>query len=198
MPTHQLNLNDDATAVPDRSTAPTQPHLDDPTLNPQNQPVVGGLHQFSPPSQVMKKRSSSSLLTLVVITVLLGVGSGFLLNRLIPGAGLPGGSAMPVSQVATGTVNNGDVFGSTDVEAFKDSASGYLELGGLDGEGSHRLLRVGGENQTVYLTSSITDLSKFEGMEVKIWGETFRGQKAGWLMDVGRIEVINTQAQAPE
>lgn len=198
MPTHQLNLNDDTTAVPDELAAPTQPQIDDPMLNPQNQPVAGGLHQFAAPSKVMKKRSSTSLLTTVIITVLLGVGTGYLLNRLIPGAGLPGGSAAPVSQVATGTVKNGDVFGSTDVEAFKDSASGYLELGGLDGEGSHRLLRAGGESQTVYLTSSITDLSKFEGMEIKIWGETFRGQKAGWLMDVGRIEVINTQAQAPE
>lgn len=188
MSTHQLNLSDEVTVAPDQPTALNQPHIDDPLLSLQNQP----------PSQTMKKRSPTSLLMTVVITVILGVGTGYLLNQQIPAAGFPGSSATPVSQVATGSIKNGDVFGSTDVEAFKDSASGYLELGGLDGEGSHRLLRVGGENQTVYLTSSITDLSKFEGMEVKIWGETFRGQKAGWLMDVGQIEIINTQGQVPE
>lgn len=30
-----------------------------------------------------------------------------------------------------------------------------------------------------------------------IWGETFKGQKAGWLMDVGRVEVVNTSATKP-
>jgi hypothetical protein len=34
-------------------------------------------------------------------------------------------------------------------------------------------------------------------MQVKVWGETFKGQKAGWLMDVGRVQVIDTEAEAP-
>ena len=102
-----------------------------------------------------------------------------------------------MSQVAQGTVKNGDIFGSPDAETFKDSAQGYLEAGGLESEGSHKLLRPGGDSQTVYLTSSVTDLDKFLGMEVKIWGETFKAQQAGWLMDVGRVEIVNTQAQAP-
>ncbi len=102
-----------------------------------------------------------------------------------------------VQQVATGTVKNGDVFGSQEEKDFKDSAEGYLELGGLDGEGSHKLLREGGVSQTVYLTSSSTDLDKFQGMRVKVWGETFKGQKAGWLMDVGRVKVIEVHAQPP-
>jgi hypothetical protein len=94
-------------------------------------------------------------------------------------------------------VNNGDVFGIKDDQTFKDSAEGYLSAGGLNGEGSHSLLREGGPSQTVYLTSSITDLDKLVGMQVKVWGETFKGQKAGWLMDVGRVQVIDTEAEAP-
>jgi hypothetical protein len=35
-------------------------------------------------------------------------------------------------------------------------------------------------------------------MEVKIWGETFKGQQAGWLMDVGRVEVIEVEGEQPE
>jgi len=34
-------------------------------------------------------------------------------------------------------------------------------------------------------------------MEVKIWGETFKAQKAGWLMDVGRVEIVNPDGEAP-
>ena len=34
-------------------------------------------------------------------------------------------------------------------------------------------------------------------MEVQIWGETFKGQKAGWLMDVGRIKVIEVEGESP-
>jgi hypothetical protein len=83
------------------------------------------------------------------------------------------------------------VVGVEDTETFKDTAEGKLEKGGLNGEGSHHLVRPGGESQTVYLTSSIVDLDKFVGSKVKIWGETFAAQKAGWLMDVGRLEVLN-------
>jgi hypothetical protein len=91
----------------------------------------------------------------------------------------------------------GDVFGVQDEKTFKDSAEGYLEIGGLDGEGSHKLLRPGGDSQTVYLTSSVTDLDKFDGMSVKVWGETFKGQKAGWLMDVGRVQIVSPQGEKP-
>jgi hypothetical protein len=28
------------------------------------------------------------------------------------------------------------------------------------------------------------------GKKVQVWGETFKGQKAGWLMDVGRIKAL--------
>lgn len=104
----------------------------------------------------------------------------------------------PMQQVAGNSVSDGDVFGSPDADSFKDVAEGYLEMGGIGGEGSHKLLRPGGDSQTVYLTSSVTDLDKLAGMQVKVWGETFKGQEAGWLMDVGRVQVVDSNAQKPE
>lgn len=191
MAMHSLNLSDEPQAtpvVPSKPAQPattSQPAVDDPLLASHNQPV-------------MKQRRFSSVLVTIVVAVLLGVGTGFMLNQRIPEGSSPGDSATPVSQVATGAVKAGDVFGAADASAFVDTATGFLIIGGLDGEGSHSLLRQGGESQTVYLTSSVTDLDKFENMEVKVWGETFRGQKAGWLMDVGRIEVVNPTGERPE
>jgi hypothetical protein len=145
----------------------------------------------------MKSQTKWSMI-LVAISIFAGVGTGVGVAKLQgKTVALPGVSKQPVQQVATGTVNAGDVFGVQDEKTFKDSAEGYLEAGGLEGEGSHRLLRAGGDSQTVYLTSSVTDLEKFVGMNVKVWGETFKAQKAGWLMDVGRVEVVNPQAQPP-
>ena len=77
-----------------------------------------------------------------------------------------------------------------DEKSFTDSAEGSLTAGGIDGEGSHHLVRPGGDSQNVYLTSSIIDLDQFVGHSVKIWGETFQAQQAGWLMDVGRLQVL--------
>jgi hypothetical protein len=199
MPMHELNLNDEPTTAQSTPPAAAQPMVDDPMLASHNQPAGAGSTPVVPTKdKPMKKSSAKSLWLIVMVTVALGVGTGFLLNKTLPAVTLPGSSATPVAQVATGTLAAGDVFGATDASAFKDSASGYLQAGGLEGEGSHSLLREGGPSQTVYLTSSVTDLTKFEGMEIKVWGETFRGQKAGWLMDVGRIEVINPEGQQPE
>lgn len=81
--------------------------------------------------------------------------------------------------------------GVKDASTFKDTATGTLQEndGKITTEGTHILTR-GDASQNVYLTSSVIDLSKYVGKKVQIWGETFQGQKAGWLMDVGRIKVL--------
>ena len=58
-------------------------------------------------------------------------------------------------------------------------------------------MRPGGESQNVYLTSSVVDLDLFVDHKIRIWGETFSAQKAGWLMDVGRVEVIELNVEKP-
>lgn len=79
--------------------------------------------------------------------------------------------------------------GIKDTKKFPDTATGILKEGGIDGEGSYHLERPGGKSQNVYLTSSIVDLAKFVGKKIKVQGQTFEAQTAGWLMDVGFVEL---------
>ena len=79
--------------------------------------------------------------------------------------------------------------GIVDKKTFKDSVEGILREGGIDGEGNFHLERPGGVSQNVYLTSTTVDLSNYIGKKVKVWGQTFQAEKAGWLMDVGSVEM---------
>ncbi len=204
MQTHRLDLQEsEAPAQPEKIDRKTVP-VDDPALSPHNQQVGTRLRQYSEKSKnsaMAKKPTRPVLLGALLVAIGLGVATGYAVQSYLPGSdGTVNLSAAPteISQVAGDNVKVGDVFGSVDTETFDTNAEGYLETGGLDGEGSHSLIRPGGKSQTVYLTSSVTDLGKFEGMTIKVWGETFRGQKAGWLMDVGRVEVVTLQGERPE
>ncbi|MBI4153414.1 hypothetical protein HY503_00225 [Candidatus Woesebacteria bacterium] len=141
------------------------------------------------PTPVVKKfpkfdfKSTGGLIVGAVAVVILGVGSGWLLS----GKGkLLGGQTTTVPGAETGPKEAG----LADEATFRDSAEGILEEGGINGEGTHRLVRPGGESQNVYLTSTVIDLQSFVGKKVKIWGETISAKKAGWLMDVGKVKVI--------
>ena len=92
------------------------------------------------------------------------------------------------------TVQTSTEVGIKDEKAFKDTSQGKIVVNDNKDiiEGSHKLLRPGGPSQTAYLTSSVLDLNQFLGKCVQIWGETFAGQKAGWLMDVGRIKILDS------
>lgn len=143
------------------------------------------VHPIEPPKK--ERKLPAFILPLVVILLIIGAGTltGYLLVSRGGGGGLisPGG-------LAPGTETKGKEFGSADTGVFKDTATGVLERGGIDGEGTHKLVREGGESQTAYLTSSLIDLDQLVGKKVQVWGETFRGQKAAWLMDVGRAKVL--------
>ena len=139
-----------------------------------------------------KKTMPVKTILIGVAIVLAGVGSGYGLTYFTSGsAGLKSST-----EIAVAGVQVGDVVG-TQINGFKDSTVGVLQAGGIDGEGSHHLLREGGPDQTVYLTSSVVDLELFVDHEIEIWGETFSAQKAGWLMDVGRVKVIKLNAEKP-
>jgi hypothetical protein len=86
------------------------------------------------------------------------------------------------------------VYGADDTVAFPNDVTGILVKGGIEGEGSHHLVRPGGKDKYVYLTSSVVDLDLFVGAEIEVWGETFSAQRAGWLMDVGRVTVLKLDA----
>jgi hypothetical protein len=130
------------------------------------------------------KKLPTKLIALFAVIVAAGVLSGYGLFSV-----KGGGVKQLKSSSEAGQAKVGDTFGVEDSQAFTDSAEGEISSGGIDGEGSHHLVREGGESQYVYLTSSIIDLDQFVGKNVKVWGQTFTAQKAGWLMDVGRLEV---------
>ena len=147
-------------------------------------PVVGAP---STPGTALPVKEKSFTPLFIILVIVLGVSSGAIIKNLKSGsAGQMAGVDAPEEGVA---INVGEVFGAKDESGFTDEATGILEEGGLDGEGTHKLLRTGGETKTAYLTSSVLDLDQFIGFKISVWGETFSGQKAGWLMDVGRVKV---------
>lgn len=116
-----------------------------------------------------------------------------------PKSGVSGSTAGVIkAEVPQTGVKVGDIFGSPDEKAFNTTATGVLDKGGLNGEGTHKLVRPGGPSQTVYMTSSVIDLDTLVGDQVTVWGETFKGQKVGWLMDVGRVKVENLNMPLPK
>lgn len=156
-------------------------------------------------SQPLVEQTSTStnkfLFPLLIIVFLgLGIYSGILLkSSKASGGSLVGGSLSGIqAEIPESGVKVGDIFGSPDEKAFNTTATGVLDKGGLNGEGTHKLVRPGGVSQTVYLTSSVIDLDQLVNHQVTIWGETFKGQKAGWLMDVGRAKVETLNAPLPK
>lgn len=78
-------------------------------------------------------------------------------------------------------------------QTFRDEAEGIVEKNeDLEkyAQGTHKLIRPGGEDQTAYLTSSVLDLDAYVGKKVKVFGETFGSSQVGWLMDVGKVEEV--------
>ncbi len=126
----------------------------------------------------------------IVAIVLAGAVSGyFLVNR---GVTSPGGEETALT--GANVIQGPKEVGIKDETVFRDTSQGRIEINDSEEitEGSHRLIRPGGESQIAYLTSSVLDLNQFLGKCVQIWGETFAGQKAAWLMDVGRVKVLDS------
>ena len=123
----------------------------------------------------------------ILVSIVVGSLVGFGIAQLKGTAAGSDSIKSPTSQ----TSNNAGVAkqaGIKDKSTFKDSAEGLLKEGGFEDEGSFHLERPGGESQNVYLTSTAVDLSQYVGKKIKVWGQTYKGQKAAWLMDVGLVE----------
>lgn len=158
----------------------------------ENQPLLKPVE--TKPSPPPRPSKSFRPILIAILIIAAGIGSGYFLSQKF--GGVTANIKSP-QEAATAGLKVGDIVGSADDKAFKDNAIGVLDTGGVDGEGSHRLYREGGDSQTVYLTSSVMDLDQFVGHKIQIWGETFNAQKAGWLMDVGRVKVLQLNAAKP-
>lgn len=137
------------------------------------------LKKFSEP----KGKKNILLVIGAILVVLAGVTTGWLLSGK--------GKSQVTEGVTTGAKKTETEAGVKDELNFPDTAEGKLEEGGISGEGTYHLVREGGASQNVYLTSTVIDMGSFVGKKVKVWGQTLAARKAGWLMDVGKIKVID-------
>ncbi len=118
-------------------------------------------------------------LAVLVASVLLGALGGYLM------IGSSAAKSIPI-------VKNPTTAGQ-DNRTFRDFAEGTVQKRPEPKdsseyiEGTHMLVRPGATS--VALTSSVVDLSQYEGKSVKVFGETQKAIKEGWLMDVGKVEV---------
>ena len=123
---------------------------------------------------------------IVVVIVALGIGTGLVASS-VQKAKAQNQQAKSIEEEELSPQQQ-ESFAQT----FRDEAEGTVEKNDdLDkyAQGTHKLLRPGGESQTAYLTSSVLDLDEYVGKKVKVFGETFGSSQVGWLMDVGKVEV---------
>lgn len=155
---------------------------------PEVQPVEvktekGIVHKFTQVGQKKNWREIMLPAGIVLVIILFGTVTGYLL------ANRGGGVGRGVSIIRGGPKETG----IKDAELFPDKAEGRIEINDSEvvTEGSHKLIRPGGESQTAYLTSSAVNLNQFLGKCVQVWGETFAGQQAGWFMDIGWVKSLD-------
>lgn len=117
------------------------------------------------------------------LVVILGVGGAWLISAKVLNSGSSSVAAPGVKATSTEA-------GTLDPNITYDDAEGDLKEGGINGQGTHHLEREGGESHYVYLTSSVVNLNSFVGKKVHVWGQTLASKKAGWLMDVAKIQVV--------
>lgn len=156
--------------------------MDIPNLNPQ--------------TSVINLKSTPLSKPILFILIILALSMGFFATRFIPG------SSNNVSKLVNNTLitNPELITDSSKIEtnklygnlskAFTDSATGTLEKGSINGEGTHILNRPGGSTQRASLTSSVVDLDLFVGKKVEVKGQTNASTKTSWLLDVGTIKII--------
>jgi hypothetical protein len=125
---------------------------------------------------------SKLLVVVLAVALITGVGTGYVLAQ-------GGSSSAPTNLINIDTKPD---TAAQDNRTFRDFAEGKIAAKEVPKnpdditEGTHLLIR---ENQQpVAITSSVVDLSLYEGKNVKVYGETQKALKEGWLMDVGRVE----------
>ncbi len=149
------------------------------------------LHGFDDSPVTMERSQKTKgtytfLISVLIGALLFGLTSGYLLSFF---SRKQSGSSLTNSKSGATDESSPMFSGLKDTKTFPDSAEGLLKEGGIEGEGSFHLERPGGASKNVYLTSTTVDLSVFVGKKVKVLGKTYEAQHAGWLMDVGYIEL---------
>lgn len=161
-----------------RTTTPSTPAM--------NTPIIHDIPTESVSVDDIPMKKAMVIFTLIIV---MGIASGFVISYL--GKARSSTNVMKQGSEMSEKSDVAKSAGIADKKTFKDSAEGKLEESDEDAEvGSFKLVRPGGDSQTVYLTSSTVDMSEFVGKRVRVYGETFASDKVGWLMDVGFIEIL--------
>ena len=147
------------------------------------------------PRNPMMRKVAIGLLFLVIIGV--GIATGYALHMIFKGSSTTTTTSGSPGSMSEDQVEVGKTYGVEDAQKYPDTAEGIIAKGGIDGEGTHHLVRTGGPSQTVYLTSSTVDLDLFENDKVQVRGETFSAQKAAWFMDVASVKVLEKNTAQP-
>jgi hypothetical protein len=157
-----------------------------PTLDSQAMvnTAVTNIQQKVGVQQVVKKlpghdNTRMKFIAAGLVTILVGIATGWFVS------GASAGTTTP-----TANVSENPKGGSVDESMFPDSAQGTLHEGGIEGEGTHHLDTGAGAEKYVYLLSTVLDLNSFVDKKVEVYGQTLAAEHAGWLMDVGRVKVI--------
>ena len=118
------------------------------------------------------KSSPIKILLIYLVVLILGVGTGFGVH-VVKAKNTVKFAGQDVKVVKTATEE-----GVQDASSFKDTATGKIIAndGKLVQAGTHILIR-GDASQNVYLTSSVVDLSKYEGKNVQVWGNTYNDKR---------------------
>ncbi len=128
-------------------------------------------------------RVSKIVFTVLVVSIIAGGVTGYSLAKKSGSASLLAVIEKPRSA-------------QQDTRTFKDFAEGTIKIKPKPKspteytEGTHTLIREDDPQHPVALTSSVVDLSQYENKKVKVYGETQKALKEGWLMDIGRVEEI--------
>lgn len=135
---------------------------------------------MSPLKNLSSLSTNKIFIYILAASIILGIASGTILAKT------------KSSNLAMPLVNNAPKSAQQDSKTFRDFAEGTIQKrppsqNGEYLEGTHLLIREGAT--AVALTSSVVDLSLYEGKKVKVLGETQKAIKEGWLMDVGKVEV---------
>lgn len=169
--------------------------MDIPNLSSNPSPTPVSTPKATP---VFKAKSLPLLSPRVLIIILVvAIGLGYFISRVYPLSDSKTASLLSGEQNAISTENitdkstieAGKLYGDT-ATVFKDSATGTVEKGSINGEGTHILNREGGASQRASLTSSVVDLDLFVGRRVEVKGETNASRQTSWLLDVGSVKVL--------
>lgn len=147
--------------------------------NPENDEIVQKLNVSNTPTKILS--------VVVTIALVAGILSGYVLAKNSKNS-TPATTASSGAGTTTATVKSA----AQDTRTFRDFATGVIQKktdSGTDySEGTHLLIRDG--QDPVALTSSVVDLNQYIGKKVTVYGETQKAIKEGWLMDVGKVVVM--------